>query len=174
MPTELLKVEISGPQNQQVYFQPLMRTLRGRFDLARVPEPNAGKLRTMWPEPIPGQVIELDPLTGQGAIVERLYEPAFAAIRANIEAMGQKLPPEREPFTLDVPTAIYWIGALIEGGTADVLSGTLPKLTGVPMTRFHSSEPADPLTKLQTAFEQQTAMLAKLVESVVQLAAAKK
>ena len=73
-------VEFDGGHNQNFTFPPLGK-IRGRFDLHRIPEPNAGKLNATWPTPIPGQIVEFDPTTGEGHVIEPLWEEKFAAIR---------------------------------------------------------------------------------------------
>ena len=158
-------IEIDGPQNQNVYFRPLLRKVRGGFDLHRCKEPNAGKLHSTWPEPIPGQRLELDLATGKGAIVDPLYEEKFAALREKIENRGQKLGPERENFPTDVSTWVYWMQELVTGGKAKLVEGDFPKLTDTPQTRFHSTEHPDPIDRLAAAMEKQNELLTKLVES---------
>jgi hypothetical protein len=162
-------VEFDGKQNQNYFFAPL-GTIRGRFDLHRVAEPNAGKLHARWPEPIPGQRVEYDFATGAGAIVEPLHEAQFAAIRERIEALGQKLPEARREFRLDAATLAFWIRGLIATGDAKLVAGAIPEVQGKPQTRFHSAEQVDPLDKLTAAIERQNALQEKLVEAIAELA----
>lgn len=141
-----------------------MRAVRGGFDLHRCSEPNAGRLHNQWPEPIPGQRLELNATTGEAAIVEPLYDEKFAALREKIEGMGQKLPPERETFEhVDVDTWTYFMQQLADSGKAKLIAGTFPKLVGKPKTRFHSTETVDPIDKLTAAMEKQNELLTKLL-----------
>jgi hypothetical protein len=164
-----LAVEFDGKQNQNFYFGPL-GLIRGRFDLHRVAEPNAGKLHARWPEPIPGQRLEYDFATGAGAVVEPLYEEKFAAIRERIEALGQKLPEQRRAFALDAATLAHWLKGLIATGDAKLVAGVIPEVQGKPQTRFHSSEQLDPLDKLTAAIEKQNELQAQLVAAIGELA----
>lgn len=169
----LLEIEIDGLQNQCHYFRPIARRLRGRFDLHRAVkrDKDAAGLLTSWPEPIPGQRLQLNLETGEAAIIEPLYEPEFAVLREKIEQRA-KLGPEREPLgVVDVPTWLYWLAGAVEGGSARIVSGTLPaKIEGKPRLRFHSTEQPNPLDRLAAAFERQaeaferqSELLAKLV-----------
>jgi len=159
----VLTVEIDGEQNQNVYFRPLLRKVRGRFDLHRCREPNAGKLHAKWPQPIPGQRLELNLDSGEAFVVEPLWEEKFAALRETIEASGQKLTDERQAVKADVSTWIYWLKSLVETGKAKLLSGSFPRLDSEPQKRFHSIEQPDPLDRLAAAIEKQSELLAKLV-----------
>ena len=167
-------VEFDTPRNSNVRFAPLRRTLRGRFDISRDTEPNAGQLRSKWPEPIPGQRVEYDFASGEGFIVEPLHEARFAAIRERIEALGMKLPKEREAFILDQATFNHWMAGLIATGDAKLLSGTMPaKVEGKPRTHFHFAEQADPIDRLAAAIErqgeQQNKALTMLAEALARL-----
>ena len=165
-----LAVEIDGPQNQNLYFRPLMRAVRGRFDLHRVREPNAGRLHSVWPEPIPGQRLELDLVSGEGAIVEPLHEERYSAIREKIESSGQKIAPEREVFEQrDLVTWVYWMQGLVTSGKAKLVKGEFPKLSGKPRTRFHSTEHPDPIDKLTAAIERQNELNSKQIEIMAKL-----
>lgn len=166
--SNVVEIEIDGPHNQALYFRPLQRRIRGRFDLHRVKEPNAGKLLQAWPEPIPGQHLALNVDTGEGAIIEPLHSPEFAAIREKIERRGQKLGPERETLSgVHVPTWLFYLKGLVETGVAKLVSGKLPeKIDGTPQTRFHSSEQPDPIDKLTAAIERQCELTAKLLATL--------
>ena len=157
-------IEFDTPQNSNVYFRPLLRAVRGKFDLHRCKEPNAGRLHSVWPEPIPGQRLELDLVTGEGVIVEPLHEEKFAAIREKIEGLGQKLGPARETFeNADLATWVYWMQGLVTSGKAKLVEGEFPQVKGKPKTRFHSTVQPDSNDRLATAIEKQTEVMAKLV-----------
>ena len=48
-------VEIDGPRNECLYFRPLQKRVRGKFDLMRDSEPLAKVLASETPGPVPGQ-----------------------------------------------------------------------------------------------------------------------
>lgn len=169
----MIAVEIDGPKNQAVLFAPIQKRIRGRFDLHRVKEPNAGKLYGQWGQPIPGQVIQYDPETGKGVIVEPLHEEQFSAIRERIEGMGMKLPPKEQPFECDADTAVYHLKGLVDGGSATLLDGTIPDAVGTPRTRFHSAEQVSPVDRLAAALERQADLQEKTLEALLKLAAKK-
>ena len=167
-------VEFDTPRNSNVRFAPLQRTIRGRFDISRDSEPNAGQLRTKWPEPIPGQRVEYDFASGEGFIVEPLHEERFAAIRERIESLGMRLPKEKEAFILDQATFNHWMAGLIATGDAKLLNGSMPaSVDGKPRTRFHSNEQSDPIDRLAAAIErqgeQQNKALTMLAEALARL-----
>jgi hypothetical protein len=163
-----IAVEFDARQNSNLYFAPLQRTIRGRFDANRIAE-NSGQSRSRWPEPIPGKRIEYDFASGEGFIVEPLHEERYAAIRERIEALGMSLPKEREAFVCDAATFDYWMAELLATGDAKLLSGTMPaSVPGKPRTRFHSAEQRDPIDKLTAAIESQVAGQEKLIELLTQ------
>jgi hypothetical protein len=168
MAKNTVTIEIDGPLNQSVYFRPLQKRIRGRFDLHRVKEPNAGKLHSLWPEPIPGQYLMLDFVTGEGAIVEPLWEAKFAAIRDKIEQQGQKLPEAREIFQgVDSATWVYWLKGLVDTGTAKLIEGEFPKIDESKVQRrFHSTERPSTEDKLLSAIEQQNILLTELLSKL--------
>ena len=162
----VIEVEIDAPNNANLYFGPTQSRVRGRFDVRRIAEPEAAKLINRWPDPIPGQRIALDPATGEGEIVEPLYSPEHAALREKIAARGCKLEAERQVFTADAATWLYWIAGAIEAGLAKLVRGSLPaELPGKPQTRFHSVAHVDPIDRLAAAMEKQNEMLAELIKA---------
>jgi hypothetical protein len=162
MKNDLLIVEFDGQQNQQFYFQPLGRTVRGRFDSRRVP--NAGRLYNAWPTEIPSQRLELNVATGEAAIVEPLWDAQHSATRERIEAKRWSLAPGRETVQAHVPTWLYWLRSLVESGNAKLVNGSLPdKVDGKPQTRFHSTVQPDATERLTSAIENQTAAMEKLL-----------
>lgn len=165
-----IKLEFDGARNQNFRFAPLGRTIRGCFDFHRIAEPNAGKLLAIWPNSIPSQRLEYDPESGQGAIVEPLHEDRFRGLREKIEATGQKLPDERQPFSLDAATFVYWSKGLVQSGDAKLIEGEFPEIKGTPQTRFHSTQQVDPLDKLTAAIERQNELQAKMIETIAKLA----
>ena len=170
--SETIKIEIDGPQNQALYFRPIQRRIRGRFDVLRINEPNAAKLRRAWPEPIPGQRLELNLETGEAAIVEPLHFPEFAAIKEKIEATGQKIAPEREELQgVDVPTFCYFMREAATSGVARIVSGVFPETIGTPRRRFHSSVQPEPIDKLTAAIERQCDQQSEILKLLTKLVA---
>jgi hypothetical protein len=167
--TSTVAVEFDGPLNQNFRFAPLQQTIRGRFDFHRIAEPNAGKLLGRWPAAIPSQVLEFDCGTGEGAIVEPLYEARYTPLREKIEGQGQQLPAERQPFKVDAATFVYWLSGLVETGDAKILQGELPKVSGSPRMRFHSTAQVDPLDRLTAQLERQNELQSTLIESLAKL-----
>src|SRR5579862_5889127 len=109
MKESTIEVEIDGAANEQLFFAPLQRRIRGKFDLNRVAEPLARMKTREWPQPIPGQRLGIDLETGQGYLTEPLHESANGAIKERILRTA-KLGPEREAFaSVHVPTWLYWI-----------------------------------------------------------------
>lgn len=160
--TQTIEVEFDGPKNQSVYFRPLQRKIRGRFDAHRVV--NGGRLMQKFSDPIPGQRLQVDPATGAVTLFEPLHDNEHAATRERIEASGAKLGPQYEDLgRCDVVTLAYWLRSLIDDGLAKLMSGELPKMEGKPQTRFHSAEQPDPIEKLGDAIEKQTEVITRLL-----------
>lgn len=163
--SQTLEIEFDGPKNQSVYFTPIQKRVRGRFDAHRVVD--GGRLLRDFPEPVPGQRLQLDLGTGEAAIFEPLHDHEFIAIRERIEESGRKLPEQYERVKADVATWVYWLRGLVDTGLAKVVVGELPaKVEGVPRTRFHSTEQPDPIDRLATAIEKQSEMLGRMLSKL--------
>jgi hypothetical protein len=169
---QIVEIEIDDPTNANLYFRPLMRTLRGRFDLHRVRDDNAMKMATKWPDPIPGHRIALDFDKREAAIIEPLHGPDQAANRRRIASEKLELPLEREVITnVDVPTFVHWMRLAVESNVARVVSGEFRAVDGKPKLSFFSDPPVDTnadlavsLDRLATAMAQQTQLIARLIE----------
>jgi hypothetical protein len=124
-----LEIEINGPRNQNLYFRPLQRSLRGTFDVNRIPEPHARTLVADLPWPIPGLHVVLDFDKGTAAIVEPLYAPEHKVIREKIEAQKMKLGPEREDFqNADLNSWAFWLRRAVANGMAKIVAGSFPAI----------------------------------------------
>ena len=158
-----IEVEIDAARNESLRFRPLQRTVRGRFDLNRVAEPQARLQSAAWPVPIPGQRLGID-AAGSGYLLEPLHDTANASIREKIEKAGMRLEPELTEFPdIDSPTWLYWIKRAVESGIARVISGNLPKtFEGKPKKSFLIAESPKTTDRLAEAIEKQTAALEKL------------
>jgi hypothetical protein len=170
--TRELTVEVDGPKNENLFFRPLSRKIRGRFDVARIPDP--GPLRQSWPDPIPGQRLTLNLDTGEAAIVEPLHDAEHTALRQKIEKRAT-IPPAREELgKVDLPTWLHWLSGTVACGKGHVVAGKLPeKIDGKPKTSFLVQRTPDPIDRLAEGFSRlaeelgkQNALLAKLVERV--------
>lgn len=124
-----IEIEVDGANNEHMVFRPLLRTIRGRFDLLRCRDPKAMELRTKYPVPIPGLCIVLNVDKASAVIVDPLHGPACKPIRERIEARGLKLGPEREEFqNVAVNDWAFWLKRAVDAGIAKVVSGTWPEI----------------------------------------------
>jgi hypothetical protein len=125
----ILEVVIDGPRNQNLYFRPLQRSLRGTFDVNRIAEPHARTLITDLPWPIPGLRVVLDFDKRTAAIVDPLYAPEHKVIREKIEAQKMKLGPEREELlNVDLNTWAFWLRRAVANGVAKIVAGKFPEI----------------------------------------------
>src|SRR5437867_3690573 len=92
----VIEVEIDTPNNGVLYFQPLDRKIRGRFDFARDSEPLAKVHMAEFPKGVPGQRLGIDLEAGVAYVAEPLHGAEYQAIRERIKKRGFGLPPERE------------------------------------------------------------------------------
>ena len=124
-------IEIDGQHNESLYFRPIQRTVRGRFDYMRDTEPMAKVAGGSEPNPIVGQ--RLGYSDGNGYVVEMLRTPEHKAIRDALERKGFRIPPEREEFeNVDEATWLYWIDTAVRAGLARVVAGKLPENSQAP------------------------------------------
>lgn len=140
-----VEIEVAAPRSASLFFQPLQRKVRGRFNARDIREPEAAKVALKWPEPIPGQRLGLG-ADGAGYLLEPLHLPEHKALADKVRAAGMQLPPEREEFPdADAPTWLFWIKRAVEAGLARVVSGKLPeRIDGRPRKQFILPEQADP------------------------------
>lgn len=136
MTTSVIEIEVDVARNRNLYFVPIDRNVRGRFDWRRVADKHGPELRDQWgEEPLPGQTISLDLETGNGAIVEPLA--AIPESRKRVEIRRESLAPARQEFENINPAAwLYWIKAAVEAGKARLLKGTLPETVDHKPARF--------------------------------------
>lgn len=153
-------LEFDTPQNASVLVRPLDRKFRGRFDARRA---GCHTLLSDWPLPIPGERLEMTSADNV-FVTEPLHSDENAATREAVEAKGYKIGPERqklENYHLD--SLLFYCQELVDSGKASLVSGEIPKPKGQPKRRFYSSEPVEPMDRLTSALEKQTAMLAKVL-----------
>jgi hypothetical protein len=168
----ILEVEVDGPCNESLYFQPWQRKLRGRMDLQRVKGPTHNIIDD-WPKPIPGQRIVLNLDTAEAQIVEPLHDPEHEVTRERIKARKYKLGPAVEPLAgqQHLPTLLHWLKRAVESGIVKIIRGTIPDtIDGKPQLSFITgSEPntgdrlADAMQRQTEALNKQTEMLAAVL-----------
>lgn len=157
--------EIDNQHNQSLYFRPIQRSVRGRFDYLRCGEPMAKVVGASEPGPIPSQRIGFDLDRGVGFVEETLHAPEHKAIRERIERRGRTLPPEREDFPdADESTWLFWLGSAVKAGIAKIVSGKLPeKLKGKPKVNFITNERRPENDRLAAAIEKQNTLFEALL-----------
>lgn len=163
----VLEIEVAGDQNEQLFFAPLQRRIRGRFDLNAVPEPLARMKTREYPQPIPGQRIGLDLGTGEGYVAEPLHEPVNKAIRERVERKA-RIAPERETFAaVHVPTWLFWLKRACESGIARVVKGKLPEtIDGEPQKHFITRPPVNHNDRLAEMIECNTKVMMELLRAI--------
>lgn len=110
-------------KNQDWYFPPLDRNIRGEFQLQRVAEPTAMSFRDKIPD-LPAQIVGIDGTTGY--VVEPIQK--LPLLKRDIERKGFELEPERAEFPdIDVDAWLYWMRAGIQAGTVVLKKGKLPE-----------------------------------------------
>lgn len=164
----VLEIEIDGGANESLFFAPLQRRIRGRFDVNRVAEPLARMKARDWPQPIPGQRLGINLESGEAYLAEPLREPQHAAIRDRVERLG-KVGPDSEPFGIvHLPTWLHWLKRAVGSGIARVVKGELPtKIDGEPRRSFIHAEPAPSTNdRLAAAIDANTRMLGELLKTL--------
>ena len=135
-----IEIEVDGPANSDLLFEPIQERVRGRFQPARVRLEAAGALAMQLPDGLPGQRIRLDTDAAgaaRGSIIEPLAGPEHAATRATLarlvtgdaHATGDRLgfaPAVREYPAAHAPTWLGWMLRAVRAGYARVVSGKLP------------------------------------------------
>lgn len=166
---EVVEITPAGERSPSLFFPPLQRRVRGRFDARDEADGAAmGPLLVAWPRPLPGQVLGLRP-DGSAYLREPLHGDEHAQDRAKIEAQGMTLNPECEELgPADVPTWLHWAKRSVAAGLARVVRGRLPeKVEGRPRLQFISPEREDPRDeRLDRLEEQNRKLLALLVATL--------
>jgi hypothetical protein len=160
--SNVVEVEVNGKNNANLFFGPLGRSVRGRFELTNATrhDPAAAALTNRWSEPIPGQRIGIDVDAGEGFLIEPLHDEQYGATRDRIKKT-HKIEPAKQTFPAHVPTWLYWLKRAVDAGLAKVTAGKLPdKIEGAKMDLFipHHKSATD---KLAAAMERQAAAIEK-------------
>ena len=161
-----IEIEVDTPRNECLGFRPLPGvTIRGRFDLARVPEPMARLNESRWPTVVPGQRLGID-AEGVGYISESLYDDEHVVIRERIEKAGMKIAPKVETYEgIDTAAWLHFMKLAVDSGIAKLTKGAFPdKMPANPRTNFILAEPkaTDTATLTQAILEQNKLMAALL------------
>lgn len=166
----IIEIEVNGKNNNNLFFGPLGRSIRGRFELSKATShhPAASVLTNRWSEPIPGQRIGIDTDTGEGFIVEPLHEDEHTAIRDRIKKTSKIEPPKQTFERVHAPTWLYWIKRAVDAGLAKVTAGKLPAtVEGAKMDLFIPRH-VNALDKLTAAMDRQTEMFSKLLTTLLE------
>jgi hypothetical protein len=174
---QAVEIEVDTEHNSNLFFRPLQRNVRGRFDWSRLHEPMARVKAHEWPTPLPGQRLGVD-AKGVGYIAEPLHDEQHAPTKERIEGkLHRKLEPAKQTFdNVHLPSWYYWMQRAVEAGIAQVVSGKLPDdIGGKPKKDFIFAEPERSDTdKLTAAIEQQTEAFRELTAAIGSLLKAKK
>lgn len=145
--------------NKNYFFKPLARSLRGRLDFRAIP--GGHKLAAEWPEPIPGQRLELDPKAKTITLLEPLHEHRYAS---KIRQRGEELEPAVQRLKVDDFRSWTWHAArAVASGMATVVEGKLPSPEAIEaeadgeIRRNYREpvrpKPVDPMTLLARAVD---------------------
>lgn len=138
-----IEIEIDGKNNNNVMFLPLQRVIRGRFDMDRLADRGGEGFGSMESKlggrVIPGQRLGIDLDRCEGYVHEPLRDPDHWRLREAIEKkLNMRLEdPLVKSENVHVPTWLYWMKRLVDGGMAKVVKGVLPeKIDGEPKRQF--------------------------------------
>jgi len=152
-------------ENRELYFPPLNRRIRGRYDFSKIPGPGAAEVASEYPFGLPGMILELSPDGSDAYLREPLYDPQHAATREKIEKRW-KLEPEVQEFeNIDLCTWVRHIKMAIKAGLCRIIKGELPKVKGKPiLSLVLPNPPQSDLAELKDAIREQTAVMTQLLE----------
>lgn len=164
----IAEIEIATKECRNLYFAPIQRRIRGRFDFRDVAEKESGKFVKDWPA-IPGQRLHLNFDTGEAAIVEPLRDAENESLRMRLEtSFARRTPIAREEFKgIDTATWAYWMRRAIDAGHAKLVAGKLPEGEIPGAKREWSDKKPDPIQSLAEAIKEQSSMIAQLLQAVV-------
>jgi hypothetical protein len=168
----VIEIEIDGPRNECYFFPPLRRSVRGRLDTSRFSEVRGRLLYDKWPKGVPGQRLGIDPDTGEGYVYDGLHDASHADTRRKIEALGRKVPDERQDFQqCKVNNWLHAMKAAVDHGLARLVKGRFPAKIDKPesMSIFGSGESKTEavLSKLQDQNERLTVAFEKLASALM-------
>jgi hypothetical protein len=171
-----LVVEFGDSHCRNVFFPPLDRRMRGRFDptLAVKHDRDAGELVSQYPDGIAGQQLEINTQSGEVAVLEPLH--AFPAIEQRLKQRGLRLAPARQVANCDLETALWYASEAVKAGQAKVVSGKFPELIDENKVRkdLFIKPPVNQAATLQKAIENQTAAFTRLADVLERALTAKR
>lgn len=158
-----ITIEIDGPKNQRLGFLPLMRPIRGAYDMSRSASPAERAKAATGPGPIPGQRIGLS--DGVGFIEEPLHYAEHEPLAERIKAKGFRLPPKVEEFTdIDENTWAYHLRKAVDSGLGRIVAGKFSKIDDDAAKKsFVLAERETKSDKLAAAIDRQTDVFEKLL-----------
>lgn len=159
MKSNIVEVEISCPKNESLFFGPLMKRLRGRYELTRTTQHDgkATSLAGQIPSAVPGQRIGLNLESGEAYLVEPLRGDAYETLRAKVVKKALLAPAREDCGKVDLATFVYWLRRLVESNKAVVVVGELPEQPkGNVKKSFFSTERKSSDERLAEAIERQT------------------
>lgn len=162
MKSNIVEIEVSGPKNENLFFGPLMRRVRGRYELARTTQHDgkATSLANRITSAIPGQRIGLNVESGEAYIVEPLRGDDYEALRNKLLKKTRLAPAREDCGKVDLATFVYWLRRLVESNKAVVVVGDLPEQPkGKVKKSFFSTERKSSDERLAEAIEKQTAAI---------------
>lgn len=166
----VFEIEVDDKLNASLFFLPLQRKVRGKFDFMRVKEANARRLVDNYPEGVPGQRLRLNTSTGEASLIEPLRDDQeWQFTGRNIEREGAELPKSERFEAVDVATWAYWMIRAVESGNARIVAGTKPKITGTPKKNFFSNEQPSESESILAAIKAQTASFERLGDQIGKL-----
>lgn len=160
---DVLEIEVDSPKNRNLYFVPLDRNLRGRFDYMRTTTNYVKKGAPVYP----GQVLGVNLSTGETYIKEPIHDSP--ELKREVEKRFKLAPAREDAGKQHVPTILYWMKRAIESGSARIVNGRLPeKIDGEPKKRFNVPDAApNPMQEAVSQLVQMNqALLALLPDSV--------
>jgi hypothetical protein len=135
----VVEIEVDTPTDGNFYFQPIGRTLRGRFDLMRALHRDQF-LSQLIPEwgmaGIPGQRLRVDFDSGEVTIIESLYDRENAGLLEKIRKRGWGVAAAREEVAAaaaHLPSCAFWLRRAIEDGYVRLVAGKIPEIRGEPV-----------------------------------------
>jgi hypothetical protein len=127
-----IEVEVDHELGRSLDFFPIGRQLRSRLDFKQMRSEHSAGLLKKFPDPIPGQIIGINPSLQKGWIREPLHDARYAAMRKQIEKAEFDLAPEiTEIANVDVPTWLFWLRRALDAKCVRVLSGKVPQIAEI-------------------------------------------
>lgn len=162
-----VEIQVDNETNADLFFRPINDRVRGSFDQTRLPDVSP-KLK-QYPNPVPGQVIGVDP-DGSLYVRDPIYDDEFSACREFIEKRGFELSPQLQNFDgIDTNTALFWMKRAVDGGLAKIVEGTFPKIDPEKAKKnFVTRETKSSTSQLADAVREQTEVLKQVLSKLAE------